>query len=157
MPRAQVSPSIDLEYEVFGDAGAPPIVLVMGFAMQMIAWDEEFCRELASRGFRVVRFDNRDVGLSTKRRDLGPPDLVRVMVGDPGGARYAIRDMANDVAGLVAALDIAPVHLVGASMGGFIAQEAVITHPAKVRSLCSIMSTTGQSLILGLLDCIVNR
>jgi pimeloyl-ACP methyl ester carboxylesterase len=143
MPRAKVSPSVELEYDTFGDAGAPPMVLVMGFAMQMIAWDEDFCTQLAGRGFRVVRFDNRDVGLSTKLSALGPPDVMRAMMGDAGGARYGVPDMADDLAGLIDTLGIAPAHVVGASMGGFIVQEAAIRHPTKVRSLCSIMSSTG--------------
>jgi pimeloyl-ACP methyl ester carboxylesterase len=143
MPRAKVSDTIELEYEMFGDAGAPPLVLVMGFSMQMIAWDERFCAQLAARGFRVVRFDNRDVGLSTKLSHHGLPDVMRMMMGDATVAPYAIGDMADDLAGLITTLGIAPAHIVGASMGGFIVQETAIRHPDAVKSVCSIMSSTG--------------
>jgi len=143
MPRARISPSLELEYDVTGDAGAPPIVLAMGFSMQMIAWDEEFCAALAARGFRVVRFDNRDIGLSTHLAHLGMPDFMRAMMGDASAAPYTLADMADDVAGLLDALDLRAAHVVGASMGGFIVQELAIRHPERVLSLASIMSTTG--------------
>jgi pimeloyl-ACP methyl ester carboxylesterase len=143
MPRARISPSMELEYEVIGDPGAPPIVLAMGFAMQMVAWDDEFCAALAARGFRVVRFDNRDIGLSTHLAHLGMPDFMRAMMGDASAAPYTLGDMADDVAGLLDALDLRAAHIVGASMGGFIVQELAIRHPGRVLSLASIMSTTG--------------
>lgn len=143
MPRARISPSLELEYDVTGDPGAPPIVLAMGFSMQMIAWDEEFCAALAARGFRVVRFDNRDIGLSTHLSELGAPDFMRAMMGDASAAPYTLGDMADDVAGLLDALDLRAAHVVGASMGGFIVQELAIRHPGRVLSLASIMSTTG--------------
>jgi pimeloyl-ACP methyl ester carboxylesterase len=141
VPRADVSRGIQLEYEVFGDAGAPTLVLVMGFAAQMIIWHVDFCRQLADRGFRVVRFDNRDVGLSTKLS--GTPDFLRAMTGDRSAAFYAIEDMADDLAGLIDALGVPAAHVVGASMGGFIVQETAIRHPSRVLSLASIMSSTG--------------
>jgi pimeloyl-ACP methyl ester carboxylesterase len=134
---------MELEYEVIGDAGAPPIVLAMGFAMQMVAWDDDFCAALAERGFRVVRFDNRDIGLSTHLLDLGVPDFMRAMMGDASVAPYTLGDMADDVAGLLDALDVRAAHVVGASMGGFMVQELTIRHPDRVLSLASIMSTTG--------------
>lgn len=143
MPRARLSSAIELEYDVTGDRGAPPIALVMGFAMQMVAWDDDFCAALARRGFRVVRFDNRDVGLSTHLTHLGVPDFMRAMMGDASVAPYTLADMADDVAGLLDALDLRAAHFVGASMGGFIVQELAIRHPDRVRSLASIMSTTG--------------
>jgi pimeloyl-ACP methyl ester carboxylesterase len=143
MPRARLSDTIELEYDITGDAGAPPLVLVMGFAQQMIAWDPRFCARIAGRGFRVVRFDNRDVGLSTKLSHYGTPDFMRVMMGDRAAAPYAIEEMADDLAALIDALDLPAAHVVGASMGGFIVQEAAIRHPDRVLSMTSIMSTTG--------------
>ncbi len=143
MPRARISPTLELEYDVTGDRGAPPIVLVMGFAMQMVAWDDDFCAALAARGFRVVRFDNRDIGLSTHLNQLGVPDFMRAMMGDASVAPYTLADMADDIPGLLDALDLRAAHVVGASMGGFIVQEHAIRHPERVLSLASIMSTTG--------------
>jgi pimeloyl-ACP methyl ester carboxylesterase len=142
MPRARTN-GIELEYDTFGDPAKPPMVLVMGFSLQMIAWDERFCRDLASRGFHVVRFDNRDVGLSTKLDHLGMPDIPRAMGGDPSAAPYAIEDMADDVAGLLDALRFERAHLVGVSMGGFVSQATAIRHAGRVASLASIMSSTG--------------
>ncbi|HEX8794245.1 MAG TPA: alpha/beta hydrolase [Polyangiaceae bacterium] len=143
MPRARISPTIELEYDVTGDPKAPPIVLVMGFAMQLVAWDDDFCAALAARGFRVVRVDNRDIGLSTHLTQLGVPDFMRAMMGDASVAPYTLADMSDDVAGLLDALDLRAAHVVGASMGGFIVQELAIRHPQRVLSLASIMSTTG--------------
>jgi pimeloyl-ACP methyl ester carboxylesterase len=147
MPRARVSEHIELEYEIIGDAGAEPLMLVMGFSLQMISWDEVFCRMLAEKGYRVVRFDNRDVGLSSRLSHLGLPDFGRAMLGDRTAAVYAIEDMAEDLAGLMTALDMPSAHVVGASMGGFIVQELAIRHGARVRSMCSIMSSTGNRLV----------
>jgi pimeloyl-ACP methyl ester carboxylesterase len=141
MPRAQ-SNGLELEYETFGDADAPPLLLIMGLGAQMTMWDDSFCNQLADQGFHVIRFDNRDVGLST--RTEGPdPDLMAVMGGDTSSATYQVSDMADDAAGLLDALGIPAAHIVGASMGGMIAQAFAIQHPAKTLSLCSIMSTTG--------------
>jgi len=147
MPRARVSTGIELEYDVFGEATAPTIVLIMGFSMQMTAWDREFCESLAGRGFRVVRFDNRDVGKSTKLAHAGFPDFPRAMQGDRTAAPYAIEDMADDVAAFVVALGVPAAHLVGVSMGGFIGQEVAIRHPGRVLSLASIMSSTGNRAV----------
>ncbi|HEY8039279.1 MAG TPA: alpha/beta hydrolase [Polyangiaceae bacterium] len=143
MPRAKLPAGIDLEYETFGDEAAPLLVLVMGFSMQMIAWDTAFCEALAARGFRVVRFDNRDVGRSTKLEHLGFPDFARAMGGDRAAAAYSIEDMAGDLVGLIDALGAKAAHIVGASMGGFIVQETAIHHPERVLSVASIMSGTG--------------
>ncbi len=143
MPRAQVSTGIELEYEVFGEAEAPTVVLVMGFSLQMVAWDPRFCESLAARGFRVVRFDNRDVGKSTKLAHAGFPDFARAMMGDRAAAPYAIEDMADDLGAFVVALGVPAAHLVGVSMGGFMVQEAAIRHPGRVLSVASIMSSTG--------------
>jgi pimeloyl-ACP methyl ester carboxylesterase len=115
----------------------------MGLGMQMLAWREEFCQLLADRGFFVIRYDNRDVGLSTKMEDAGTPDLMALMAGDYSSAKYTLDDMADDAAGLLSALDIDAAHVAGASMGGMIAQALAIHHPDRVLSLTSIMSTTG--------------
>jgi pimeloyl-ACP methyl ester carboxylesterase len=132
-----------LEYETFGNEGDPPVVLVMGFSQQLIAWDAEFCKRLAARGFFVVRFDNRDVGLSTKLTDAPRPDIGAILGGDRSTLSYGIDDMADDTAGLVEWLGLSSAHVVGASMGGMIAQSLAIRHPGIVKSLVSIMSTPG--------------
>ena len=134
---------IELEYESFGSPADPTVLLVMGFSLQMIDWDERFCLELAARGFRVVRFDNRDVGLSSQIEGAPSPNIGALMTGDTSSAAYSLDDMADDTVGLLDALGIASAHLVGMSMGGMIAQLVAIRAPARVRSLCSIMSTTG--------------
>jgi pimeloyl-ACP methyl ester carboxylesterase len=141
MPRAAAN-GIEIEYAVVGDEDGTPLLLVMGLGAQLVAWDDEFCGLLAGRGFRVVRYDNRDVGLSTKVE--GPlPDIMGALGGDPSSANYTLVDMADDAVGLLDALGIGAAHVVGASMGGMIAQTLAIRHPDRVLSLCSIMSTTG--------------
>src|SRR5947207_5756199 len=125
MPRVSAN-GIEIEYETFGDPKAQPMLLIGGLGSQLLSWDEDFCALLAGHGFHVIRFDNRDSGLSTWVDDA-----------------YTLDDMAADAAGLLDALGIPAAHVVGASMGGFIAQLVAVHHPAKVRSLTSIMSTTG--------------
>jgi pimeloyl-ACP methyl ester carboxylesterase len=141
------SNGIELCYDTFGDPRASPIVLIMGLAAQMIAWDEEFCAELAARGHYVVRFDNRDAGLSTRLESAGVPNVTSVLIaaaaGRPIQAPYLLQDMAQDVVGLLDALRIPTAHIVGASMGGAVGQTLALRHPARLRSLTSIMSTTG--------------
>ncbi|MEV6903843.1 alpha/beta hydrolase [Amycolatopsis sp. NPDC051372] len=134
---------ITLCHEEFGAATAPPLVLIMGLAAPMTWWDDDFCEQLAGRGFRVVRFDNRDAGRS--QRMSGRADVVRAYL--LRAAPYSVADMADDTAGLLDALGIERAHVVGASMGGMIAQTLAIRHPGRVRSLTSIMSTTGSRLI----------
>jgi len=138
---------IRIEYDTFGDRGSEPLLLVMGLGGQMLLWDESFCAALADRGHFVVRFDNRDVGLSTHFDALGMPDLIAIMTaaasGKPVVAGYSLDDMADDAVGLCDALGLDDAHFVGASMGGMIVQTVAIRHPARVRSLVSIMSTTG--------------
>jgi pimeloyl-ACP methyl ester carboxylesterase len=134
---------IELAYQEMGDPDGEPLLLIMGLATQMIAWSEEFCSLLADRGFRVVRFDNRDIGRSTKIESAGLPSRVDTMKGRRATAPYLLRDMAADTTGLMDHLGIDSAHLVGASMGGMIAQSAAIEHPERVRSMVSIMSTTG--------------
>ena len=134
---------VTLCYETFGDPADEPLLLVMGLGTQMIAWHEDFCALLAERGFHVIRFDNRDVGRSTHFEDVPPPGLRTLALRSPVGAAYTLSDMAGDAAGLLDALDAAPAHVVGASMGGMIAQTVAAQHPGHVRSLVSIMSATG--------------
>ncbi|HEU4393314.1 MAG TPA: alpha/beta hydrolase [Solirubrobacterales bacterium] len=134
---------IELCCQEMGDPDGEPLLLVMGLATQMIAWDETFCGMLAERGFRVVRFDNRDIGRSTKIESAGVPRRADMMLGRRGSAPYLLRDMATDTVGLMDHLGIESAHLVGASMGGMIAQATAIEHPERVRSLVSIMSNTG--------------
>ncbi|HWT91151.1 MAG TPA: alpha/beta hydrolase [Solirubrobacterales bacterium] len=140
--RMAPADGIELCYQEMGDPDGEPLLLVMGLATQMIAWDEEFCAMLAERGFRVVRFDNRDIGRSTRIRSGGMPNAVDMMIGR-GTPAYRLRDMAADTVGLMDHLGIDSAHVVGASMGGMIAQTVAIEHPEHVRSLVSIMSTTG--------------
>jgi pimeloyl-ACP methyl ester carboxylesterase len=134
---------IEIVYETIGDPANPPLLLVMGLGMQLIHWDRELCDRLAERGFWVIRFDNRDSGLSTKV-DAPVPDLRRAMVGLHVDAPYLLADMAEDAVGLLDHLGVEAAHVVGASMGGMIAQEVAIRHPERVLSLTSIMSTTGE-------------
>jgi pimeloyl-ACP methyl ester carboxylesterase len=141
MPRLHAN-GIDIEYETFGDPQATPLLLVMGLGAQMISWDEAFCAQLAARGFYVIRFDNRDAGLSTKMEDAGIPDVRAAYAGNPQPA-YSLDDLADDAAGVLDALGIGAAHVVGASMGGFIVQLMAINHPERVLSLTSIMSGPG--------------
>ena len=128
MPKATAN-NIQIEYETFGDPSARPLLLIGGLADQLIHWDENLCADLAARGHYVIRFDNRDVGLSTKFDESSPS--------------YTLDDMADDAVGLLDALAIHKAHICGASMGGMIAQTIVIRHPSRVLSLISIYSTTG--------------
>jgi pimeloyl-ACP methyl ester carboxylesterase len=144
--RARVN-GIEIEYDVLGPADGRPLLLVMGLASQLIHWDDELCGMLVARGHRVIRFDNRDVGRSTKLDDLGVPQVLPLLAaigrGEAVQAPYLLSDMAADAVGLLDALGIDAAHVVGASMGGMIAQTMAIEHPSRVRTLTSIMSTTG--------------
>lgn len=146
MPTVRAN-DIDIFYDEVGPAGAPAILLIMGLGTQMIAWPEAFCGRLADRGFRVIRFDNRDVGLSSKFDQAPKVDVaaafVRAFMGQPVEAPYNLDDMAGDALGLMDALGIAKAHIVGASMGGMIAQTLAARHGDRVRSLVSIMSSSG--------------
>jgi len=134
---------LELCYETFGAPDSPPLLLIMGLGSQMILWDDAFCDQLAARGFRVIRFDNRDIGRSTRLREAHIPKRWQLLVRHPGAAAYTLDDMANDAVGLIDHLGLPAVHVVGASMGGMIAQLVAINHPARTLSLVSIMSTTG--------------
>lgn len=132
---------IEICYETFGPAEGTPLLLVMGLGVQMLGWNEEFIGMLVAEGHQVVRYDNRDVGLSTHLAAV--PDLMATLAGDTSAAPYTLDDMADDAAGLLDALGWASAHVVGASMGGMIAQALAIRHPGRARSLTSVMSTTG--------------
>ncbi|MEU9002110.1 alpha/beta hydrolase [Streptomyces sp. NPDC059982] len=140
----EVGPSgIEVAYERFGDPRDPAVLLIMGIALQMLGWPEGFCAELAARGVQVIRFDNRDVGLSSHFPDAPVPDVRAALAGDLSSVSYNLSDMAADSIGLLDALGIDGAHLVGLSMGGAIAQTAALEHPGRVRSLTSMMSSTG--------------
>ncbi len=134
---------MEIAYERMGDPSNPPLLLVMGLGMQLIHWDLELCEMFVDRGFHVIRFDNRDVGHSTKIA-APVPDVRRAMLGLHVDAPYLLGDMADDAAGLLDHLGSQAAHIVGASMGGMIGQTLAIKHPERVLSLTSIMSTTGQ-------------
>jgi pimeloyl-ACP methyl ester carboxylesterase len=146
MPRANAN-NISIEYETFGNPSSPPILLIIGLGGQLIYWDEEFCRHLAEAGRYVIRFDNRDAGLSTKFQDAGVPEITdvigKLMSGRKVTPPYTIEDMADDAVGLLDALKIEKAHICGMSMGGMIAQSIAIRYPGRVLSLISIYSTTG--------------
>ncbi|RSO08331.1 alpha/beta hydrolase [Streptomyces sp. WAC 05379] len=152
MPIVDVSPGVSIAYETFGDPGDSPVLLVMGFGAQMLAWHEDFCRALADRGRYVIRYDNRDCGLSTKFDDH-PVDMGKFIAAVSSGdipaalamVPYRLQDMADDALGLLTALGLERAHVVGASMGGMIAQTMAIAHPERVLTLTSMMSSTGES------------
>lgn len=144
---------ITLEYESFGDPNAPPLLLIMGLGMQLIAWPDAFCAALAGRGFRVIRFDNRDIGLSSKFDAFPIPNIAwagaKAWLGLRIRSAYSLADMANDTVGLMDALGLERAHVVGASMGGMVAQLVAALYPARVSSLISIMSSSGARRLPG--------
>jgi Predicted hydrolases or acyltransferases (alpha/beta hydrolase superfamily) len=146
MPRANAN-GIQLEYETFGDTSAPALLLVAGNGVQMLFWEAEFCTKLADKGLFVIRFDNRDAGLSTKFEQAGTPDFMEaindMIKGRPLNPPYTLNDMADDCVGLLDALHIRKAHIFGASMGGMIAQVAAYRHANRFLSLTSLMSNTG--------------
>jgi pimeloyl-ACP methyl ester carboxylesterase len=137
---------LTIEYETVGNPDDPALLLVMGLGGQLVYWPEEFCDALADRGFFVIRYDNRDVGLSSKIEDAPPPDLAAAFQGDTSSASYTLKDMAADAAGLLDALGIERAHVMGVSMGGMIAQHLALHYPSRVLSLCSVMSTCNSSM-----------
>ncbi len=142
MPTAPAN-GIEICYDTFGQPVNPALLLVMGLGGQMTAWEPDFCDALANAGFHVIRFDNRDTGLSTKMESAPPPDIGKAMTGDMSSASYTLWDMADDAVGLLDHLQLERAHIVGASMGGMIVQAIAIRHPHRVVSMTSIMSTTG--------------
>ncbi len=139
---------MEIVYDIFGNPDKPPVLLIIGLGQHMIAWDEEFCTQIAARGYRVIRFDNRDTGLSTKLDEASVPNMAVVfeamVEGKPVDSPYSLLDMADDAVGLLNAVGIESAHVVGESMGGMIAQRMVIHHADRVRTLTSIMSSTGE-------------
>jgi len=146
MPKVNAN-NIEIEYETFGNKSDKPLLLVKGLGAQMIDWDEEFIQLLVDHGFFVIRFDNRDVGLSTKIEEAGEPNMmeayIAIQAGKPFEPPYTLEDMADDTVGLLDALNIEKAHICGTSMGGMIAQLMTLRHPTRVLSLTSIMSSTG--------------
>ncbi|WP_284749269.1 alpha/beta fold hydrolase [Amycolatopsis sp. RTGN1] len=143
---ADAGRGISLAYDRIGDRGADPLVLVAGLGQQLHSWPDAFCAQLAERGFEVIRFDNRDAGRSTHPR-FRPASLPAMFAGRFPPEQYDLKDMAADTVGLLDALDLETTHLAGVSMGGMISQTVAALHPARVRTLTSIMSTTGSRLI----------
>jgi pimeloyl-ACP methyl ester carboxylesterase len=146
MPSARVN-AVDIYYETYGDAADPKLLLVCGLGMQMVSWSAEWFEAVVDKGYYVVAFDNRDAGLSTHLVADGVPDLLALLEGRDANIAYYLKDMAEDAAGLLEHLGIESVHVVGISMGGMIAQQLAISYPEKVRSLCSVMSTTGSPAV----------
>jgi pimeloyl-ACP methyl ester carboxylesterase len=144
VPTAHVN-GIDIEYETMGDPADPPLLMVMGLGAQLIAWPQKFVEDLAGRGFFIIRYDNRDIGLSTKFE--GMPDFGALFTGDGSSAPYRIEDMADDASALLAHLGVDRAHVVGVSMGGMITQALVINHAEQFLTACSIMSTTGDRAV----------
>ena len=146
MPKANVN-NIEIEYETIGDPTSKPLLLIAGLGSQLLAWSDEICENLAKVGFFVIRFDNRDVGLSTKFEDAGMPDMMEISAAYHRGEKphlpYTLEDMVDDAVGILDTLNIDKAHICGASMGGMIAQILAYRHPSRVQSLAVIMSTTG--------------
>jgi pimeloyl-ACP methyl ester carboxylesterase len=140
---ANTSEGVELCYETFGDPSDPAMLLVMGLGTQMLGWHEDFCGLLARRGFFVIRYDNRDVGRSTHHRGVKPPGILELLTRRPKNLAYTLADLADDGLRLLDHLSIERAHVVGASMGGMIAQTMAARHPDRVLSLSSIMSMTG--------------
>ena len=149
----QVSANGIAEVEDHGSPGGEPLVLIMGLGMQLVAWHPDFVAMLMARGFRVIRFDNRDIGLSQRFDRLGVPNLafdsIRYAVGMKVSAPYTVADMADDTAGLLDAMGIHAAHICGASMGGMIAQQLAVRHPQRVKSLTLIMTSSGSRRLPG--------
>jgi pimeloyl-ACP methyl ester carboxylesterase len=139
----RVGGDIEICFETFGDPADPALLLVMGLGTQMLGWHEDFCNDLAGRGFHVIRYDNRDIGRSTILTDAPVPTLGQILRRDRRAASYTLAEMAADGVGLLDHLGIERAHLVGVSMGGMIAQTIAARRPERVLSLTSIMSSTG--------------
>lgn len=146
MVKASVN-NIQIEYDTFGDPSSKPLLLVIGLGAQMVSWELDWCERLAKQGLFVIRFDNRDVGLSTKFEEAGIPDLEELRAAITRGEKvdvpYSLEDMADDAIGVLNALNVDKAHICGSSMGGMIAQIIAYRYPSRVLSLTSIMSSTG--------------
>lgn len=147
------SNGISLEVEDHGSPSGEPLVLIMGLGMQLVAWHDDFVKQLVARGFRVIRFDNRDIGLSQALDHLGTPNLavdsLRLAFGLPVRSAYQLADMAADTAGLLDVFGIESAHVCGASMGGMIAQQLAVRHPKRVKSLTLMMTSSGSRRLPG--------
>jgi pimeloyl-ACP methyl ester carboxylesterase len=145
---SRVGPAgIDIAYQRLGEPDAPVVLLIMGIAAQSIHWPDAFCHDLVARGLQLIRFDNRDAGRSTHLTDAPPPDLPAALSGNLSSVSYTLSNMAADAVGLLDFLGFRKAHVVGASLGGAIAQTMAIEHPDRVRSLTSMMSTTGNMAV----------
>lgn len=147
MPRAELSSGVELEYETFGEPSDPALLLVCGYTSQMNGWDQALCAQFVAQGLHVVRYDNRDVGLSTKMSGAAKPMQVlsAMLAGDPTPeVPYTLSHMAADGIGLLDHLGVERAHVAGVSMGGMIVQTMAIEHPDRIASLTSIMSSTGE-------------
>ena len=148
MVQAKISPTIEIEYETFGDPNNPALILMEGHGAQMVKWDTEYCKMFAAKNLYVIRFDNRDCGLSTKfdgiEVDLGAVLKAALLEETVPPVPYTLSDMAGDVVGLLDFLKIDSAHIFGVSLGGMIAQVLTIEHPTRVRSLISVMSMSGE-------------
>ncbi len=146
MSKAKAN-NIEIEYDTFGDPSSEPFLLITGLGYQMIRWRIDFCNQLSNRGFFVIRFDNRDVGLSTKLEELGVPDIMKatlaIQKGESVETPYTLEDMAADAIGLLDFLNIEKAHVCGLSLGGFIAQIIAYDYPQRILTLTSISSSTG--------------
>ena len=146
---------IQIEYDTFGERSSPPLLLIIGWVTQMIGWDEELCKEWARKGFYVIRFDNRDIGLSTKMEEAGVPDLMAAIKagrkGEKVDAPYTLDHMGDDTVGLLDALEIDKAHLCGFSMGAVIAQTIAIRYPSRIRSMTLVSATTAPTAIRALM------
>jgi len=146
-PEIVSANGIQICYDAFGNPNNPALLMVAGLGMQLIGWDEALCTMLVERGYWVIRYDNRDAGKSTKFDEAGVPDTMAAMQGQSVSAPYLLSDMAADAIGLLDALGIKQAHVLGASLGGMIAQTIAINHPERVLTLTSIMSTTGDMAV----------
>jgi len=159
MPSLRAN-GIQIEYDTFGDGSSPPLLLIMGFGGQMILWDQDFCRQLAETGLYVIRFDNRDVGLSSKFDELGEPDLGGIFTAarrvEKIEVPYTLEDMGDDAIGLLDGLGLRMAHVCGASMGGMIAQTMAIRYPGRVSSLVSMASTTGDPEVVSVTPAVID-
>jgi pimeloyl-ACP methyl ester carboxylesterase len=146
MPRVHTN-GIEIEYDTFGDSDSRPLILIMGLSCQLVAWPDGFCKKLVTKGHFVIRFDNRDVGLSSKLDDLGVPDIFEIFAAAQEGkaltSPYSLSEMAADTVGLMDALNLEKAHVCGLSMGGMIAQMMAIEYPRRIISLISMQSSTG--------------